>query len=178
MNNKIPEFKKEKILNSIYIALIWSIIIFILIILPHAHSIDLTGFGKITGLMHIAEENKEIKSIEESEKNNKNTKLKTLERIITLPAKWDIEIKFKVNKWDVFNFSWKSSKVVYFDFHGTPTQKEWKRFLPFKSYLDGKKDFHKDSLIPEFTGTHGWYWRNLSNETITITLSLEGDFEK
>jgi hypothetical protein len=32
-------------------------------------------------------------------------------------------------------------------------------------------------LTAEFTGTHGWYWRNLSNDDITIKLTLKGKFQ-
>ncbi len=50
-------------------------------------------------------------------------------------------------------------------------------FLPYTSTKEWRFASDSGTLSSEFTGTHGWYWRNLSNEEITIRLILKGEFK-
>ena len=33
------------------------------------------------------------------------------------------------------------------------------------------------SLVAPFAGEHGWYWLNVSNNPVTVTLNLTGYFD-
>lgn len=124
-----------------------------------------------------------IKIVEKSEENKEENKETSnvsnkLEKTYTIPAKGNVEIKFKMNKWDEMTFNWESSELVYFDQHWEPTTREWKQFLPYKTVKDWKQNSDGWNIVAEFTWTHGWYWRNLSNNEMTVKLSLNGTFEE
>lgn len=47
------------------------------------------------------------------------------------------------------------------------------------TYRNGRAEpGHADELIADFDGTHGWFWRNRSNETVTMTLQVRGDYSE
>ncbi len=197
MNKLHPEYTKEKILKNVKYTAIWAIIILITIVLPAEYGIDPLGFWKMTWLnklapnyqeenlesnMDIEEKVVETNSIKVEEiisiKKEKSYDYQTLEKTYTLNAKANTEIKFKMYKWSEMTFDWESSELVYFDQHWEPTTKEWKDFLPYKTVKEWKQMSDNWKLVAEFTWTHGWYWRNLSNNKATIKLSLKGNFEE
>ncbi|MFK7780484.1 MAG: hypothetical protein QM490_05120 [Candidatus Gracilibacteria bacterium] len=197
MNKLYPEYSKKKIIKNVKYTGIGALIILITIVLPAEYNVDITGFGKFTGLNKLAPNYQELQEtidtsetdlieedIEIMKPDNTNDisvksyEYNTLEKIITLPPKANKEIKFKMYKDSEMTFSWESSETVYFDQHGEPTTSEGKKFLPYKTVKDGKQKQDNGIIIAEFTGTHGWYWRNLSNKSATIKLSLSGNFEE
>ena len=47
------------------------------------------------------------------------------------------------------------------------------------TYRNGRaEEEHADTLIAAFAGSHGWFWRNRSDETVTMTLHLRGDYSE
>ena len=45
------------------------------------------------------------------------------------------------------------------------------------TYRNGRAEpGHADSLMAAFDGTHGWFWRNRSDETVTMTLRVRGGY--
>lgn len=47
------------------------------------------------------------------------------------------------------------------------------------TYRNGRAEpGHSDSLIAAFDGTHGWFWRNRSDETVTMTLRVRGGYSE
>jgi hypothetical protein len=197
MNKLHPEYTKEKVLKNVKYTAIWAIIILITIVLPTEYGIDPLGFWKMTWLNKLApnyqEENLESNiDIEEkvveansiqveeiiSIKKEKSYDYQTIEKTYTLNAKANTEIKFKMYKWSEMTFDWESSELVYFDQHWEPTTQEWKEFLPYKTVKEWKQMSDNWNLVAEFTWTHGWYWRNLSNNKATIKLILKGNFEE
>lgn len=127
-----------------------------------------------------SKEKNEIQSEIKEETNDTTSKndspQNSLTRTITIWPKGSKEIKYNMNKWDTMKFSWSSPVELYLDQHWEPTTSEWKEFRPFKSVKTGRYTRDTDTLIAEFTGTHGWYWRNITNKTIEIELTMKGQF--
>lgn len=47
------------------------------------------------------------------------------------------------------------------------------------TYRNGRAEpGHADSLTAAFDGTHGWFWRNRSDETVTMTLRVRGGYSE
>lgn len=45
------------------------------------------------------------------------------------------------------------------------------------TYRNGRAEpGHKDSFTAAFEGTHGWFWRNRSDEIVTMTLKVRGAY--
>lgn len=200
MNNIKPNYSKEQVIKNVKKSGIVATILLFLVVLPAEYNIDITGFWSLTGLVKLSEDyresNKEVESISQDEYEKQKQELlsesstktvektspqkaeKTLTRTITIGPRWNREIKYKMNKWDVMRFSWSSPEIVYLDQHWEPTTDAGSAFLPFKSTKTWKFKRDSDTLTAEFTGTHGWYWRNLSNRKIEIELTMKGQFEE
>lgn len=47
------------------------------------------------------------------------------------------------------------------------------------TYRNGRAEAsHSDNLTASFDGTHGWFWRNRSDEVVTMTLRVRGDYSE
>ncbi len=93
---------------------------------------------------------------------------------IVLPPKKGIEVKTHLAKGATLIYSWKTKngELVNHDFDGEPVdagQNEFESFILGKGVSESR-----GSLIAPFTGVHGWYWKNLSSEPVTIVLSASG----
>ena len=57
-----------------------------------------------------------------------------------------------------------------FDIHGDSAT------LNYFNYSKGSSESSEGVLEAEFDGKHGWFWRNRTGNTMTITLEVKGEF--
>lgn len=83
------------------------------------------------------------------------------------------EIKLEMVKGAKVNYQWSTQGgAVNFDTHGDSAT------LNYFGYSKGRKvKGDKGELIAAFDGSHGWFWRNRSGNTVTVTLTTEGDYQ-
>ena len=62
-----------------------------------------------------------------------------------------------------------------FDFHGEPAKGPDGAFLTFHK---GTASQSGGSLKAPFTGTHGWYWKNTTDNPVTIKLRVSGFYSE
>jgi len=76
-------------------------------------------------------------------------------------------------------YSWTvQGGAVHSEFHGEPTEGDWPRDF-YQSYeIAGQGTAGHGSFAAPFTGQHGWYWRNLGDEPVTIVLETSGYYTK
>lgn len=93
---------------------------------------------------------------------------------IVLPPNKGVEVKTHLAKGATLIYSWKTNNglLVNHDFHGEPVDAGKDEFESF--ILENGVSESKGSLVAPFTGVHGWYWKNLSSEPVTIVLSSSG----
>lgn len=93
---------------------------------------------------------------------------------ITLQPNEQTEIKMLLKAGQVALFQWTSNiDELYVDFHGHIPDADayWVRYKEEESNGSGQ-----GSLVAPFDGEHGWYWLNISESVVTITLDLQGYF--
>ncbi len=96
--------------------------------------------------------------------------------IIKIPAEGEVEYKVLGVKEKSISYLWTSeSNEVYFDFHGEPANDTT---ISFISYLKDTDVKQIGTLLPPFTGNHGWYWHNENEEEVIIQLYLSGHYER
>jgi hypothetical protein len=92
---------------------------------------------------------------------------------ITLPVDGKTEIKALMKKGKVVVYEWSvDGGQVYVDFHGHDPAKGDKFWVRYEEG-DGVTG-SKGSLVAPFDGEHGWYWLNVSDQPVTIHLSVTG----
>jgi hypothetical protein len=79
-----------------------------------------------------------------------------------------IEYKLKKEKGERYKYLWSCNQgMLFYDFHGEPVVNPMNTF---KSYEKGTKKSSTGSHTPLFEGTHGWYWKNITTDTVEVTL--------
>lgn len=196
MNNKyniLPS--KRGLVKSTIIAISVAAFLLVTVILPAEYGIDPTGIGSLTGLkkmgeikVSLAKESIADQTGIEKQKPAVNTALiqeseitepvrdKNVKNdLITITLKPDEgkEIKVAMDKGKVLSYSWWTDKNrVNFDTHADSEQLK----IKYHQYGKGTTNIDEGKLEAAFNGKHGWFWRNRSTETLTVTLKISGEY--
>lgn len=91
-----------------------------------------------------------------------------------------VEYKAVMRRGDVLVYDWEVDEgIVYTDFHADPGEEA--RGYPdqyFIRYRESESGRDSGSLVAPFDGNHGWYWLNIEERPITITLRVAGYYER
>ena len=203
MNDQHVLPSNRQLIMATLAALIVAAIILVIVVLPAEYGIDKTGLGKTLGLTQMGEIKLQLAN-EETEGGQANNKAKplpsqallsthaatsssnvqtgiaqiswepkTASRELSLKPGQAAEIKVGMKKDQVVNYEWfVDSGHVNFDVHADNANTK------YFNYTKGKKaTSDKGKITAAFDGKHGWFWRNRSTKTLTITLDVSGEFE-
>lgn len=169
----------KALLKSSLIAMIIAAVILLLIILPAEYNIDPTGIGRTIGLTQLAssenpadiQDDKPGHLINEAQQNKSSQDSTSIE----IFAGEGLEYKFYLKENQKLKYNWSTDKgPLHFDFHGEP---EGDTTGFFESYTLASAAKMAGTLTTPFAGSHGWYWRNDTNQTIVINLVTSGQYE-
>jgi hypothetical protein len=176
---------RGQILRATLWSLLAAAILLVGVVLPAEYGIDVSGFGRLTGLTRLASSKpgepgkaaaapaRKAWSIAHADKY----RIQTFE----VPLKGDEELEYKaeVGSAEPLLYSWhvKEGSKVYFEFHGEPTIGKWPKDY-YESYETGEAASAQGSMVAPFTGHHGWYWLNLTHKPVTIVVELAGYYSK
>jgi hypothetical protein len=107
-------------------------------------------------------------------------KHRTVRIEINVKPREELEYKALLAVGEPLLYSWttQGGGPVYYEFHGEPTEGDWPKDY-FRSYeIVPSSETANGSFVAPFTGMHGWYWRNLSDQPLTIVLEVSGYFTK
>ena len=96
-------------------------------------------------------------------------------RTFTVGPDEAMEFKYRLERGGGFVYSWRSTGKVQVDFHGEPEGRP-RGYAEF--YEQSERTDASGTFVAPGPGIHGWYWKNLSGDTITITLNTVGFFER
>ena len=162
---------KASLFKSILFALIIAIIILITVILPAEFGIDHTGIGSMLGLDALNNPNESPAVISRSGEGELEFRQDEVE--VLIPANSGLEYKFFLEMHSNINYEWSSPSSLYFDMHGEP---EGDTTGYFESYGASTTDGMKGSVTVPFSGSHGWYWQNDTDQDISISLKTLGNY--
>ncbi|MCF6328561.1 MAG: transmembrane anchor protein [Henriciella sp.] len=95
------------------------------------------------------------------------------ERTFTLASNEGTEIKLEMSKGAKANYVWSSDGgPVNYDIHADSVALK----IDYHNYAKGSVQRDEGVIEAEFEGYHGWFWRNRTAETLTITLQTNGDY--
>ncbi len=172
----LPIQSSKTLLKASIIAAIIAAIVLVLIILPAEYNIDPTGFGKAIGLTRLSSTENITKQEDTSSSDSTNTIAKQQDTVtIEVLSGKGLEYKLFLEQYQKLEYTWNTDgKAIYFDFHGEP-QGDTTGF--FESFTIATSNKMQGTLTTPFAGSHGWYWRNDSDTTITITLETKGMYK-
>lgn len=152
-------------------------VVLVLFVLPAEHGIDPTNFGRITGIADLHSDSNEIDlgGGNGTVHRDEPAPPRNVTVTFTLAGLGEDEYKLHLDAGQGFVYSWTATGAVNFDFHGEPDEPS--RPGEFASYEDGQGDAGSGSFQAPFTGRHGWYFQNVGDAPVTITIEAWGYFE-
>ena len=90
-----------------------------------------------------------------------------------------VEYKYRLETGGSFVYSWAATGKVTYDFHGQPDGGTANDAKSYERRDRGQEtDRAHGSFTAPFTGVHGWYWENVGDTDVTITLSSAGFYSR
>jgi hypothetical protein len=197
--NELPSTRK--LVRSTLIALLTAVGLLVTVVMPSEYAVDPTGVGRALGLTQMGElkiilaqealadaappqpaapapQVAQVQPIAKPVAQPVPTPtpvLKTNQMSVTLKPGEGTEIKLEVLKNKTVSYEWTAvGGPVNYDTHGEPYNGEKGYFHSYNKGKQVKSD--KGEFTAIFDGTHGWFWRNRSNNDVTISLKTSGDY--
>jgi len=192
----------KKLIKSKAIAAVSAVVVLVTCVMPAEYAIDPTGMGKVLGLtkmgeikQSLAEESENginaaqaVNSVEQiSVETSTQTAADNAQMIMPAINKESIsielkpgqatEVKLTMPQSASVNFDWKAvGGGLNYDTHGDPVNAP-KGF--YHGYGKGKNETTQHCVLKAaFDGKHGWFWRNRTENPVTVTLLVEGQFSE
>jgi hypothetical protein len=97
---------------------------------------------------------------------------------INLAAGKGIEYKVKMLKHGRIKYGWQTDNgIVYSDFHGDVKQDNPPEDIYYESYAIAYSNNVIGNVLAPYEGRHGWYFKNITGNAITISLKMKGQYE-
>lgn len=197
----------RRLLLTMLIAMVMAGIVLVAVVLPAEFAIDPTGIGSRLGLTKMSQPSQieltdtlggnekiaasaklppsEVKgapkplplpnpAVHQSQPAPAHTQTVT----VTLSPFEQTEIKAVLDGGKMMLYSWKvDGGKIYEDFHGHDPA--WVNKNAFVRYEEKNDSVGANgSLVAPFTGEHGWYWLNVGKKPVTITLTVQGYYDR
>jgi hypothetical protein len=167
--------------SAVLAATLIAILVLVSFILPAEYNIDPTGIGAKLGLTALAtsqDTSKELGAILEVDTNKQAANAAPYSEhtaTVIVPAKKGVEYKFAMGQYQKMTYEWKAEAAgLYFDLHGEP---EGDTTGYFESYAIATSSEMSGSFTTPFKGSHGWYWKNNTDQAIEVSLTVKGHFD-
>lgn len=104
---------------------------------------------------------------------DRGLKTEILEIALDLDA--TVEYKALMQQGDSIAFRWSTDGEAYYDFHAHDAAfgDEF-----FSRYAEGEGSSSAGTIVAAYDGQHGWFWLNISDAPITITLEVMGFYDE
>ena len=187
VNSELPS--TVQLLRSTVLALIAAVVILLTIVLPAEYALDPTGAGRLLGLLEMGEIKSQL--AEEAAADRLRVEQPVLaesvvaEPVINAPEVivWrdeiriplipgqGAEVKLVMQQGETAAYAWiAEGGPVNFDLHGDARGRSI-------SYEKGRGVPQAEGeLVAEFTGNHGWFFRNRNQHDVTVILSTRGAY--
>lgn len=196
-NSDLPS--AGKLIKSTFVAISFAAIILVTAVLPAEYGIDPTGIGNILGLTKMGEikvslaqdaaaENMKVGVKKPEAKKIAEPVVTVAEKAVEAQGKTPVmsdsitlslkpnqgrEVKVRMVKGGQVRYKWKTSNGrANFDIHGDSAKDK----ISYFNYSKGSSESSEGVLDAAFDGKHGWFWRNRTGKTMTITLEVAGEF--
>ncbi len=202
-NSNIPTDRElpstAKLIKSTILAAVVATVLLVTVVMPAEYGIDPTGIGKRTGLKRMGEIKMSLAQEAAAERVASDQAAKqtpapveqavestlspattgagesTLnhEMKLTLKPNEGAEIKVSMKKGKSVKYLWKTDGGrANYDAHAD--SKELK--ISYHNYSKGSEESKEGVIVAAFDGSHGWFWRNRTSDTLNITLQTTGEY--
>jgi hypothetical protein len=172
---------RQRIAVAAAAALLAAGLILVMFILPAEFGVDPLGTGARFGLLELGLTGQRVEALDAAASANtggqpiivgqeRPFQEETIE--FKVPARDGMEYKYRLDKGEALLYSWKSSGPVNYELHAEPDGGP-RGYA--QSYEKGPQATQASgTLTAPFSGIHGWYWENTSDQEVTVTLTAVG----
>ena len=162
MNETNVPVSVRKIVGATVAALFVALLVLLTAVLPAEYGLDPLGTGGALGLLGLSRV-QPIAAVDDAYKTD-------VAELDLAPTEW-VESTYRLEEGESMVFSWISTGPVSYNFHSAPDGAP-PGFA--ESYDAQETDSAHGTYTAPFSGVHGWYWENLGNDYVTITLTTAG----
>ena len=158
------------------LAFVAAVIVLVTAVLPAEYGLDPLGTGRALGLLNLFNAAPPpIVAAEGGPAVTQAAGFRTDARRLTVPSLGSVEFKYRLAKGSVLVYSWRAAAPIDFDFHTEPAGQPPSASETFER---GSADAKEGSYTAPYDGIHGWYWENLYDTDVVVTLDAAGFFSE
>lgn len=162
-------------------ALLAAGLILVMFVLPAEFGVDPLGTGARLGLLDLGLTGQQVQALEQAAANGaagqgtivapqeKPFNSETVE--FKVGPRQGMEYKYRLDKGEALLYSWKATAPVNFEFHAEPDGGP-RGYA--QTYEKSQAQQASGTLTAPFSGIHGWYWENVGDQEVTVTLTSAG----
>lgn len=162
-------------------ALLAAGLILVAFVLPAEYGVDPLGTGARVGLLDLGITGQQVEALEQAAATTgagqadiivpqeRAFSSETVEFMVG--PREGMEYKYRLDKGEALLYSWRTTVPVNFEFHAEPDGGP-RGYA--QTYEKAQASQASGTLTAPFSGIHGWYWENLSDQAITVTLTTSG----
>ena len=173
---------RNRILLAAGAALLGAGLILVMFVLPAEYGVDPLGTGARVGLLELGVVGQQVEALS-------NTAATTSAGDATIVVPQDrafkqetvefkvgpgegMEYKYRLEKGEALLYSWTTTAPVNVEFHAEPDGAP--RGYAQTYQKEDQKSEASGTLNAPFSGIHGWYWENTTDQEVTVTLVSAG----
>ena len=162
-------------------ALLVAGLLLVTVILPAEYAVDPLGTGAKLGLLQLGETGKQVEALEAGKGAAAGgvPLLAPQEKAFThetvtfqVKPREGFEYKYRLEKGEALLYSWSASAPMNTEFHAEPDGGP-RGYAQTYEKKDGMTA-SSGTLTAPFSGIHGWYWENTTDQDATVTLASSG----
>lgn len=158
------------------VALIVSVALLVTVVLPAEYGVDPLGTGRALGLLELAQaELAPVTPRAGGALASQTGGYRVDRRQLTVPSLGSVEFKYQLPAGAAMIYSWRATAPIDFDFHTEPAGQPASASETFER---GEAEVKSGSYTAPYDGIHGWYWENLYDSDVTVTLEAVGFFSE
>jgi hypothetical protein len=174
---------RHRILVAAGAALLAAGLILVMFVLPAEYAVDPLGTGARVGLLDLGVVGQQVEALSNAEATagaageapivvpqDRAFKQETVE--FKVAPREGMEYKYRLDKGEVLLYSWKTTAPVNVEFHAEPDGAP-RGYAQTYEKTDRQTEA-SGTLTAPFSGIHGWYWENTTDQEITVTLTSAG----
>jgi len=173
---------KQRIGVAAGVALLVAGLVLVAIVLPAEYAVDPLGTGARLGLLPLGVVGQQVAALDNAAQSRQSTATPIVagedhafheETVAFAIAPHEfMEYKYRLDKGKVLLYSWTATTAVNYELHAEPDGAPSGYAESYEKRTETRAA--SGTLTAPFSGIHGWYWENPSNQPVTVTLKSAG----
>lgn len=173
---------RQRIAVAASAALLVAGLVLVMFVLPAEYGVDPLGTGARVGLVELGVVGQEVAALEAAAEETGGSQVpiivgqdrpyqeETVE--FSVAAGEGMEYKYRLDQGEALLYRWTATGPVNYELHAEPDGAP-QGYAQSYELRQGVSEA-SGTLTAPFPGIHGWFWENLSDEPITVTLTAAG----